>query len=350
MTEINENIIVRFLSGQATEEEAKEILEWKDRDEKNAKIFRETELAYNASEIVLNPEKFDVSGALSIVQSKLKRNMSISRLKKLSGYAATILITISLTWTVQHYLFTNTEQSGTAFQSVETPAGTKSLVTMEDGTRIWLNAKSKLTYPTHFANTKREVYLEGEGFFDVVPDKSRPFSVKTSRLIVNVLGTVFNLKSYPEEGVIKATLIRGKIALSNHHEKLLLDLSPNEQAIFLKREGFLNEDEAIAFNIPLSELNYRPEEKLIVKKNIDTDLATDWRYNKMIFRNESFESIAMKLERRYDAKIIFEDNEVKGYRFSGSFDEISIDQALKALQFTSDFNFTIKHNKISINK
>lgn len=361
MSMINENIIIRFLSGQATEKEAQEILRWKNNNEENKRTFREIEVAYNTSEIVMNPEKFDAPAAYPKILSKLKGNKVIfirnNRLKQFAGYAATAVIAIGLTWGIQKYFLIGNESWQTAqtiYQSVETPAGAKSLVTLEDGTKIWLNAKSKLKYPTHFVNDQREVQLEGEGYFDVAKDKSRPFKVKTSDLSINVLGTVFNLKSYSEEGLIETTLIEGKIVLNKltggNKEKKILELEPSQQATFIKKEGFLLKDEAVAADIPSNEINHRSKDKLIVTKNVDTYAITAWTDNKIIFKNETFESIAVRLERRYGAKITFEDEVVKGYRFSGIFEEISINQALKALQFASAFNFRIEQDKIYIHK
>lgn len=356
-----EDTIIKFLSGQAAEEEALEIMQWKNRNEENKKIFREIEIAYNTSEIVTDPEKFDISAAYSGAQSKLKQGslalVRVRRLKQLSGYAATALLAISLTWFAHDYLNSGGDPRQTAdaiYQSVETPSGAKSLVTLEDGTRVWLNAKSKLVYPARFSGQSREVQLEGEGYFDVAKDQSRPFTVKTSHLAVRVLGTVFNLKSYPEEGLIEATLLEGKITLDRinggSQEKQLLQLKPNEQATFIKREGFLTEDAARAANIPLSEVNHRSEEHLMVTEHADADAVSAWKDDKLIFKNETFESIAFKLERRYDAKIVFEDESVRNYRFSGVFTEISINEALKALQFTSDFSFEIEHHAIRIRR
>ena len=356
---IHEALIIRFLSGRATEEEAREILRWKNLNEENRKAFREIEITCNTSEIVLDPEKFDTATALPRVRSKLKERKVIdiggSRLRRLTSYAATAVIAIGLTWFAQHYFLDNDEllqAVGINDQTVETPAGAKSLVTLEDGTRVWLNAKSKLTYPSRFVGGGREVELEGEGYFEVAKDRSRPFKVKTSELTVQVLGTVFNLKCYPEEGAIKATLVEGIIALNRlvdeTTEKELLELKPNQQAVFIKKEGSLTRDEAMAAGISTAGLNRRTTEKLVIYEQIDPAFIADWKDNKLMFKDETFESIAVKLERRYDARIIFEDEGVKGYRFSGTFREISINEALKALQFTSGFHFRIEHDRIYI--
>jgi len=360
MSEINEHIIIKFLSGQATVEEAQEILRWKNSSPENKRFFKEIEVAYNASEIVLNPEGFDSSAALNRIKFKLQRSKVVkfrkSTFRQLVGYAATAVIAIGLTWfTQKHFLGKDEAVLATQnYQSVETPSGAKSLITLEDGTKIWLNANSKLTYPTHFVDKKRIVDLDGEGYFEVAKDKSRPFEVKTSNLSIQVLGTVFNLKSYPEEGVIETTLLEGSVALSkivsDNKEQKIYQLEPSQQAVFIKKEGFLTSDQLIAANLGTNEASERSSEKLLVKHVQDIDRIAAWKDGNMVFKNETFESIAIKLERRYNAEIIFEDQALKNYRFSGKFDEISIEQALKALQFTSAFNYKIEQGIITIKR
>lgn len=356
MTKINENNIIRFLSGQADEKEAREILQWKNGSEENRKKFREIEIACNASEIIMNPENFDSSAALLKIRSKLQRNKTFY-LKKFIGYAATAVIAIGLTWFAQRYFLAEEEAIATAetgSQSVETPSGAKTLVTLEDGTKIWLNANSKLDYPAHFSTDKRIVRLEGEGFFEIAKEKDRPFEVFTSDLKIKVLGTVFNLKSYPEDGLIETTLIEGKVALNKmtegEQDHELYQLEANQQAMFVKKEGFLTKDEMVTAGITFDESAIRMHEKLFINEHIDTEAITAWKDGKMIFKNETFESIAIKLERRYNSKITFRDEAVKYYRFSGKFDEISIEQALKALQFASAFNYSINQQNIIIRR
>lgn len=357
MSEIDENIIIKFLSGLATAEETREILRWKNSSLENTKTFKEIELAFNASEIVMNREKFDASKAFPKFKLRLRKSKVVSfrrsKLRQFVGYAATAIIAIGLTWFSQKSFHAEGEPAET-YQSVETPSGAKSLITLVDGTKIWLNAESKLIYPSRFVDSKRVVTLEGEGYFEVAKDKSRPFEVKTSNLSIQVLGTVFNLKSYPEEGVIETTLLEGSVALSKivneKKEQEIYQLQPNQQATFIKKKGFLTEDQVIAANLSASEASERSSEKLIVNSVIDVDRIAAWKDGDMVFKNETFESLAIKLERRYNAKIIFEDEVLRGYRFSGKFDEISIEQALRALQFTSTFNYKIEQGMITIKK
>ncbi len=358
MNDIDRNKIIRYLSGEATPQEAGEVLEWKNSDDKNREFFKETEIVFNTSQIVINPEKYSSTKAYANLEKKLSPKIRSINISRFLGYAATALVAIVLTWFIQLYFHgrdTVPEQLAdeTYTQSVETPEGARSLITLEDGTKIWLNANSRLTYPTHFDRNQRTVHLEGEGFFDVAKDKTWPFKVETSDLSINVLGTVFNVKSYPEEGLIETTLIEGKIVLNkitDNDEQEILILKPKQKATFIKKEGVLFKDDIYAANIPEAEKLRRTKEKLVISKDVDEQPVIAWKDNKMIFKNETFESIAVSLERRYGVSIKFESEGVKEYRFSGIFDEISIDQALQALQFASPFKYRIEQKFIIIKK
>src|SRR5690606_11338540 len=122
-----------------------------------------------------------------------------------------------------------------SYREVQTPRGDRSLTVLDDGTQVWLNANSTLRFATDFvAGNTREVFLDGEAFFDVVEDKSKPFIVHASGVSVEVLGTAFNVLSYDDDGVVETTLVRGKIDIvpnggdSNSH----LTLLPNQRAVF----------------------------------------------------------------------------------------------------------------------
>ncbi len=360
MKSLMEEAIIRYLSGNATDEEAREILTWKKQNTKNRQFYKEIEIAFNTTEINLNPDNYNASTVYSEINSILNNKVISFRrriVKRVAGYAASVVITVGLTLVTQNYLI-NKEVTPVALastsQTIETPAGAKSIVTLEDGTKIWLNANSKLTYPTHFERDQRIVQLEGEGYFVVSKDKTCPFTVKTSDLSIDVLGTTFNVKSYPEEGLIETTLIEGEITLNklnnNEEEKEILKLKPSQKATFIKKEGRLLADEIFAAEIPTNQIKQRTKEKLIIDENVEAERLVAWKDNKMIFVNETFESIAVELERRYGAKIKFQDKEVKKYRFSGAFEEISIDQALNALQFASSFKFEVDQDLITIKK
>lgn len=355
MEKINQDRIIKFLSGQADEEEGNVISRWKKENKENEKTFREIELAWNSIEILMDPEKFDTAHAYARIRSKVTKQRQVLRMGRIVSYAAVVLVVFGLTWFYKGNDFVRQESATgdePAYQEVESSAGSKTLITLEDGTKVWLNSESKLRYPSHFLKDRRVVSLEGEGYFEVAKDKKRPFEITTPNIRIHVLGTVFNLKAYPEEGSVEATLIEGKIVLNQlikpGQEKKIFELKPEQQVTFIRKEGRLLEDEADLAGIPHDQLLSRPKEKMVVENHINIDAITAWKDNKMIFADESFESIAIKLQRRYNAKIEFGKESIKRYRFSGIFEEITIDQALNALKFTSTFNFRMEKDKIYI--
>jgi ferric-dicitrate binding protein FerR (iron transport regulator) len=136
--------------------------------------------------------------------------------------------------------FKRTDNQG--MNEISVPLGSKTTLVLGDGTKIWLNSGSKLKYPQKFQGNFREVTLTGEAFFDVAKDAYKPFIVKTSALNIKVLGTTFNVKSYPEEGTIETTLVKGAVTITQNNlsqQKEAIYLKPNQRATYIKEEGKL---------------------------------------------------------------------------------------------------------------
>ncbi|MDR1414486.1 MAG: FecR domain-containing protein [Odoribacteraceae bacterium] len=173
------------------------------------------------------------------------------------------------------------EPAEVVYNTVRTPTGMEFPVTLADGTRVYLNAESSLTFPTAFAADAREVTLEGEAFFKVSPDASRPFTVRSAGVEVRVLGTSFNLRAYENERSVAATLVEGKVALAGGGGEW--QIAPGEQASYVKATG---------------ECRVRP---------VDVNLYTAWQSGKFVFKNERLEDILSYLSRWYGFKYAFVD-------------------------------------------
>lgn len=236
--------------------------------------------------------------------------------------------------------------------------GAKTHLVLPDGTSVWLNSDSRLLYDARFNDAIREVTLEGEAYFDVVKNPKRPFIVHTSGIDVKVLGTAFNVKSYPQEPTIEATLIHGSIEVLNKRElkapKVIL--RPHEKLVFNKSEqSFVNgvnndqpaprKETGDIHNSPVIAVTALP-------KNIpDTSLKeTSWVYNKLLFDGDTFRELAVKMERWFNVRLTFRNEKVANYRLRGSFEKENIEEALQALQFIVSFTYKIKDNEIEINK
>lgn len=226
------------------------------------------------------------------------------------------------------YKVAGSKSNTLAYNTITTPKGGQYKIVLPDGTRVWLNAASSLTYRTSLNDGRgeRKVNLVGEAYFEVIKNKKMPFIVKTDKQEVIVLGTHFNINSYTDEPDTKTTLLEGAVSISAPHgKKGGTILKPGDQAV---NNG--------------AEINV---------KKIDTSMAVAWKNNEFVFRNESLESIMRKVARWYDVEIVYENNEVAKELFGGTisrYDKIS--KVLLALEGTGDVKFKVQGRKILITR
>lgn len=244
--------------------------------------------------------------------------------------------------------------SGIATASeISTKYGSKTTIVLPDGTKVWVNAGSKLTYDNSFGNKIREVSLLGEAFFDVTKNAEKPFIIHTAKMDIKVLGTAFNVRCYPNEKKTETSLIRGRIEVTiKNRPSEKVYLSPNEKLTLINDEIVTPEmkevkkvKHAIEATEPLvaiGHLTYQPIDSSIIE--------TSWVENKLVFRGETFEDVALKMERWYGVSIIIADDNLKQAHLTGSFETETVEQALTALQLTTRFKFDIAKNNITITK
>jgi transmembrane sensor len=242
-------------------------------------------------------------------------------------------------------------QPALAGNDIYTANGSRTHLTLPDGTLVWLNAGSRLSYGKNFNTTTREVNLTGEAFFDVAHNTQKAFIIHTPRIDVQVLGTRFNVKSYPSDRTTEATLIRGSIEVlirDRPSEKIIL--RPDEKLVVANDTGILHRlnpgrygaagpgDPLVAIRKP----TYEQKTGAIIE--------TSWVDNKLTFREETFGDVARKMERWYGVTIQFGDPALEQLQFTGSFKEETIEQALDALKYTARFSYQTEGNLIIINK
>jgi hypothetical protein len=218
------------------------------------------------------------------------------------------------------------------FQSVintiQTPKGGKYQVRLPDGSKVWLNSASTLSYPTAFTGKERIVKLKGEAYFEIAPNKSVPFRVESDDQIVEVLGTHFNVNSYDDEDFTKTTLIEGSVKVilntkSNISGKTKL-LKPGEQS-------FINS----------SKSDIRIE-------NADTEKAIAWKNGYFKFKNTPIQEIMREVERWYDVELIYEGN-MPTDEFTGFVsNDVNISAVLKILEQSGGVKFTVKGKKLKV--
>jgi transmembrane sensor len=277
----------------------------------------------------------------------------------LTGIAAAVLLIAGVIWFYpgSKQPTTNTVANATSVEKneISTRNGSKTKITLPDGSKVWLNAGSKLVYNKEFGNQTREVELSGEAFFDVVhinaPQNGEkiPFIIHTRQLDIRVVGTAFNVKSYPGENITETSLVRGKVEIMIHNrpdEKIIL--KPNEKLVVLNDEATeRNKDSNQTVDnkpqplVSLTKLATR-EDSLIAE--------TAWVQNKLVFDNESFAEVAAKMERWYNVRFEFKDPHQQLLRFSGKIENETIQQALDAMSISGPFHYSLNGNNVIIGR
>ncbi len=247
------------------------------------------------------------------------------------------------------------DQPAAEINEVSTRQGSKSKVQLPDGTVVWLNSGSKLTYNKEYGQKIREVILTGEGYFDVVKMKDKPFIIHTSAINIKVLGTVFNVKAYPEDKRTETSLLRGSIEVTiknRPNDKIILE--PSEKLV-------IENNKVVEKEVPKTVLPAAPAVEPAINTlmsinkltyaAIDSAVAeTQWIDNKLVFRDESFSEVAVKMERWYGVEIEIKDAKIGEKRLNGIFENETVIQALDALKEFISFRYKKNGNKIIINR
>ncbi|MBO9202703.1 MULTISPECIES: FecR family protein [Niastella] len=246
-----------------------------------------------------------------------------------------------------------------ASNTISTRPGSKSKVELPDGTQVWLNADSKITYGQNFSGNTREVVLTGEAYFDVAHATSVetgqriPFIIHTPSIDIKVLGTAFNVRSYPGESTTETALIRGSVEVTLHDnpDKKIV-LKPDEKLIVRndnatvvgmeneKNDGISN----AANNVPMMMVS-----KLrAYKQDTGSHYETMWVKNKLAFENESFDRMLPEIERWYNVTIQLKNGSLNNLHFTGVFENKSLAEVMEALSLSRGFHYEINGAQVTI--
>lgn len=364
----NIELLIRYFKGTVSDDEMRAIQHWLDASPENKRLFDELNDIWTATAKTKEGNFVDTFQALQKVRERIdtvKENRHPNhgaRLKPIYSQwlrIAAIFILAFLLGGLTFYRFAeNKNVLADAMTEIKAPMGSKTHISLPDGTKVWLNAGSKLSYNTSFNTINREVNLEGEAYFDVTKRNNQLFLVKTKEVTVRVLGTAFNVKAYPKEGSVETTLVRGSLIVEQREEGNTLKetiLKPNQRATLIKDKGdlYLSEVERMMINENDGEQAVKIDElkgKLLFSKKVKTDDFTAWKDNKLVFKNEKFESLAIKLERWYGAKIVIKDAEINNYHFNGSINNETVEDVMKLIKYTLNIDYSIQHNTITIQK
>jgi len=318
-------LLIRLFSGEAEPGEKKEIADWLDLSAENKKLYSDLREIWLSSGIQTNADNYHLEEAIlkfreQVSSPKLQRKNQVN-FNRILKVAAIFILLLALPFS--YYLGTRSSPADNSITTISCAFGDKSSIILPDSSQVWLNSGSKLTFCSNFKNG-RKVSLEGEAFFSVAKDKKHPFRVKTADINIEVLGTQFNLKAYPDENSVSTTLIEGRVHISSKYQHTLM--SPDQKLIFDKGS-----------------------KKMTLQQLTDTSVDTEWKEGRFVFHNETLEELKPKLERWFDCDIVFGDDMVKDRRFTGVLGRESILEAITYFDLSKFVTCRIQGNRIIIN-
>jgi ferric-dicitrate binding protein FerR (iron transport regulator) len=307
---MNQLILHKYFKGIASQREEEFILEWVEASEENAKTFRKERMLYDIS--LFSKEK---------QQANVTTKSRILYITKWSlRIAASVLIILSCTFLYSEYNYSQSSR----WQTIAVPAGQRAKLVLADGTKVWLNSMSTLTYTTDFGRKSRNVELDGEAYFEVVKNSGTPFFVNTEHNKIKVIGTSFNVSAYKGSNEFETTLVEGIVDIYNRKDDKVITKLTKDQ--FFSAKGN----------------SYR-------KKYLHSREFLRWKEGLYCFDDTPFRNLLDKLEKYYNVNITVENPAILDYQCTGKFKENDgIEHILEVIRKDHIFSYDINENRDSI--
>ncbi|KQM69325.1 hypothetical protein ASE74_04760 [Pedobacter sp. Leaf216] len=312
-------------------EDLTDLLIWVDSSLQNQQIFRDTLQAFETADYYLN-KPVNQQKSWSAIQQHIEKtkevNLPLAKKIKLLNYlkiAAAIIIVALLP--IVYFNNFHPAKSAVTYNEIYNPSGQKRLVTMPDGSNIYLNGDSKIRYAQNFNTGKRIVYLEGEAFFDVQHRSKQPFIVYTGKVSTTVLGTSFNINAYQSLKNITITVHSGKVG------------------VVVKRK---NTTAPAHFLLPNEQLTVNKFTGMASKQNVNAIDFDSWREYKLFFYDKPLSEIAEVIGREYDLDISIKTEALKEIKLTAKFDKCSAKQIMETIAKLTGSKYKIYENKVII--
>jgi ferric-dicitrate binding protein FerR (iron transport regulator) len=310
---MDKNTLYRFFAGTCTEDEIKRVRNWVEASAGNEKIFYRESAIFDAANVVS-------SGLLSLSDARKPAAMRVFA-RELLKTAATILIVLS---GVVLWQYAGKQDLHETMSTINVPAGKNANLILPDGTKVWLNARTTIRYSSAFGKNKRDVFLDGEAYFEVAPDEKKPFVVCAKKYDIHVLGTKFNVEAYSFHPGFVVSLMEGSLNISSKTD--------SGQSLLLKPRQLAYVENGALVSVPITDYNpYR------------------WREGLICFDNILFPELMQLFEKYYAIEIHIENDLVKKYVCTGKFRQSDgIDYALNILRKDITFEYEREENSHSI--
>ncbi len=327
MSNLSEDIINKYLTGQCSEEELVEVNAWMKESEENARQLFRMEEIYHLGKFNQYADRQQMARAEKQLYKKLdeekRKQNKILRMHRWMKYAAMIAVILVIGGGSGYWLYQNGNNQH-MMVAVANEGIVKEII-LPDGTKVWLNNSATLKYPREFSEKARNVYLDGEAYFEVTKNRHKPFTVQSDAMRVRVLGTTFNFKCDKNYQIAEVTLIEGEIEVKGNKEEGQIILAPGQRAELNKNNG-----------------------RLTVKQ-VDAKMDAVWHDNLIPFQKADIFTISKALERFYDIKIILSPDMRADKTYSGVLKKKStIESVLKSLQNSISIDYKIVGNNIFI--
>lgn len=358
--------VAECLSESLDIEKNKELIDWL-KAEENRKTFNQLNDIWQSSLLIMRDDKYDIIDAWKKVDSSipLKKRRKIGRLSTSisatarSWFFAASIFALAIFLGVLGYNSLELRNRKLHYTEYSVPYGSRSNILLPDGSKVWINAGSVLKYSSDFSLKNREVFLSGEAFFKVAEGSRLPFEVKLKTISFKALGTSFNIKAYEDESVIEATVVEGKVQIASAGKTLInrsnIYLGSNQKLIITNSKS-LKSKPSTQFSPSRSGNQYRStttsksDANCKIISNINPNVCTSWKDEQWIIEQERLDNFAVMLQRRYNVKIIFANQGLKEYIFSGIIKDETLEQVLDAIYLTAPIEYRVNGNTITFKR
>ncbi len=321
-----EELIIKSFSERLSEEEQTQLNEWMCSNERHPKHFNAMKKAWEVMPKLKAMQAFDAKVALPAVKEKIQAR-EVAKAKKSWKYhyrniAAVVAVPLFIsTLFLSAFLMSGkVQKQAELMQTVAVKQGMTTNFQLSDGTEVWLNSGSTLKFPMEFKGNSRKVTLNGEAYFEVEKDVSKPFFVNTKNVSVKVLGTAFNVVSFADDVEAEVVLKEGKVRLMKNSGDAYMkigDLLPGQRAVYNTVTG------------------------QNITQQVDPAKYLAWRNGELIFDNDPMTEVVKRLNRRYNVEIVISDTEIKSYSYRASFRDESLEQVLELLKKSAPIDYKL---------
>ncbi len=342
--EVKDILLIKYITGEALPDECELITNWIAEKQENELYFVELKSAWHQLQFNDDFDSLDVDKAYRLLVQKKSipaRSVIPDFLQKFK--VAAVIISFLSVAALLYFIIGTKKESKTAFsQQIIVPKGDKKKILLNDGTVVWLNSASVLHVDNDFGKKNRNVYLEGEGYFEVVHKEDMVFTITTKNYTIRDIGTSFNVISYPSESIFETAVIDGKVSVEGRFKENKLS------TIYLSKNGVLKVKNSFP-EISRKELAENRLPQVVVKNSPAIENYIVWKDDMLVFDDDIFSDIALKLERKYNVVIVIKGETLGNYHYSGSFNKVgSIDKVLDIIKETTPISYKINADTVTI--